>query len=97
MFVYRIQKYVGAYMTALRGADAIVFGGGIGENAAPIRARIVEGFAWLGVRLDDAANEATAGADARISVDGSAVEVWVIAVNEAVMLAREAYRFLTAG
>ncbi len=97
MFVYRIRKYIGAYTAALGGADAIVFGGGVGENAAPIRARVVGGFEWLGARLDDTANQATAGVDARISAADSAIEVWVIAVDEAVMLAREAYRYLTSG
>ena len=95
MFVYRIRKYLGAYLVALAGADAIIFGGGIGENSALIRARILTGLDWLNVRLDPAANQAAYGGAARISAGDSAIDVWVVAVDEAKMIALEAFRFLS--
>src|ERR1044072_482614 len=59
LFCYRVRKYVGAYLAAMGGADAIVFTGGIGENSAEVRARVCEGLGWMGVELDPALNEAT--------------------------------------
>lgn len=94
MFVYRIQKYIGAYLVALGGGDAITFGGGIGENATRVRSRIIAGLAWLGVGLDEKANAAATGIDARISNGVSSIDVWTIAVDESLILAREAARFL---
>src|ERR1043166_3033804 len=52
IFCYRVRKYVGAYLAAMGGADALVFTGGIGENSAEIRARVCEGLAWMGVEVD---------------------------------------------
>ena len=95
MFVYRVQKYIGAYLMVLGGADAIVFGGGVGENAPEIRRRIVGALGWLGVDLDATANAGAAGIDARLSAPASAIEVWAIAVDEGKMLAREAARVLS--
>ena len=54
VFCYRVKKYIGAYLAAMNGADAIVFAGGIGENAPAMRARICAGLDWLGIALDDA-------------------------------------------
>jgi acetate kinase len=88
VFCYRARKYVGAYLAVVGRPHAVVFTGGIGEHAAPVRARICEGLAWAGIALDPAANEAVAG-DARISGASGAVEVWVIATDEERMLARE--------
>ncbi|HVF41869.1 MAG TPA: acetate kinase, partial [Pyrinomonadaceae bacterium] len=59
IFCYRVRKYVGAYLAALGGADALVFTGGIGENSAEVRARVCEGLAWMGVELDAPLNEQT--------------------------------------
>ena len=53
VFCYRARKYVGAYMTGMGGADALIFTGGIGENSAPIRAQICNGLEWTGLRLDE--------------------------------------------
>src|SRR5207237_8171953 len=60
VFCYRARKYLGAYLAALEGADAVVFGGGIGEHAPAIRARICAGMEWAGLRLDSKRNEALA-------------------------------------
>lgn len=58
LFVYRIVCEIGSLAAAMGGVDALVFSGGIGEHAAPVRARISQGCAWLGAVLDDAANRA---------------------------------------
>jgi len=93
LFCYRARKYVGAYLAALGGADAICFAGGVGENAARIRAKVCEGLEFAGVRLDPAANEATAGGrEGRISAEGSQPEVWVIPTDEELLIARDTYR-----
>jgi acetate kinase len=73
IFCYRARKYVGAYLAAMGGADAICFAGGIGENAPTVRAQICEGLEWAGMRLDPAANEAAVGGrEGRVSAEGAA-------------------------
>jgi acetate kinase len=91
LFVYRIGREVGSLAAALGGIDALVFTGGIGENAASIRARVCRDAVWLGVKLDEAANE---GRGPRISTDGSRVAVWVIPTNEELMIAQHTRRVL---
>ncbi len=93
LFCYRARKTLGAYLTVLGGADAVLFGGGIGENAAPIRERILSGLEWCGLTLDRAANAAATG-EARISAPGSRIEAWVVPVDEAQTLAQEALAVL---
>jgi acetate kinase len=95
MFCYRVRKYIGAYLAALGRADAIVFGGGIGEHAAGVRAEICADLQTLGVELDKQRNTSAIGREARISADGSRVEVYVIPVDEALYMARVAARLLT--
>ncbi len=90
IFCYRARKYLGAYLAVLKGVDGIVFGGGIGENAPLVRARILADMEWCGVHLDDAANRDAAGREQRISREQSAVDVRVLPVDEAGELAREA-------
>ncbi|MCI0541349.1 MAG: acetate/propionate family kinase [Verrucomicrobiales bacterium] len=87
MFCYRAAKYVGAFLAALGGAQAIVFGGGIGENSPEVRARICERLAWFGLRLDAARNDATVGREARITDDAARLQAWVVAVDEAALMA----------
>jgi acetate kinase len=86
-FCHRVRRYLGAYLAVLHGADAILFGGGIGENAAPVRSQVCAGFDYAGLRLDERRNNASPVADARISANGSKMEAWVIAVREAVVIA----------
>lgn len=88
VFVYRVRKYIGAYLAALRGAQAVVFGGGIGENGSSIRARICDGMEWCGLRLDPERNEAVVGVEGRISADGAAVAAYVVRVDESALIAR---------
>jgi acetate kinase len=94
MFCYRVRKYIGAYLAILGGADAIVFGGGIGENAAEVRSRICAGMEWCGLRLDEDCNANAVGSEMRISADDAKVHAYVIPVDEAVMIARETARCL---
>jgi acetate kinase len=91
LFVYRIGRELGSLAVALGGLDALVFTGGIGENAAPIRARVCRDAAWLGLELDEAANEA---GGPRISTAGSRVTAWVVPTNEELMIAQHTRRLL---
>jgi acetate kinase len=85
LFVYRVQRELGSLAAALEGLDTLVFTGGIGENAAPIRARIADGAKWLGLELDPDAN---ARGERCISRPRSAVSAWVLPTNEEGMIAR---------
>src|SRR6185295_3783248 len=87
-FVHRIVKYSGAYAAVLGGVDAVLFGGGIGEHAAPIRARICAQLRWLGLVLDAKANARCVGREGVISARRSAIEVRVIRVREERSIAR---------
>jgi acetate kinase len=89
MFCYRVRKYIGAYLAVLGGADAVVFGGGIGENAAEVRSRICDGMEWCGLRLDEDRNTKAVGSEMRISADDAKIHAYVIQVDESVMIARE--------
>ena len=79
LFVYRIDRELGSLAAALGGLDALVFTGGIGENEAAIRARVVRDARWLGLDLDE---EANARGGPRISRAGSRVSAWVIPTDE---------------
>jgi acetate kinase len=93
IFCYRARKYVGAYLAAMNGADAIVFTGGIGENSPEIRAKICEGLSWLGVQVEPGRNAALmSGREGEISADGSRVGVFVIPTNEELLIARDTVR-----
>ncbi|MDP1635197.1 MAG: acetate/propionate family kinase [Gallionellaceae bacterium] len=96
LYCYRARKYLGAYLAVLGGADAILFGGGVGENAAAVRAAILDGLDWAGIRIDSAANTATSGHEGRISQADSRTEAWVIPVDESRILAQEALNALTS-
>jgi acetate kinase len=93
MFCYRVKKYIGAYMAAMNGTDAICFAGGIGENGPGIRKRILADLDFLGVEIDDARNAvAVRGKEMLISSDKSRVPVYVIPTNEELILARDTVR-----
>jgi acetate kinase len=84
-FVYAMTKVVGAYTSVLGGLDALVFTAGIGENSAPARAGLCRALGWLGVVLDETANQ---GNGPRISTPDSQVSVWVIPTDEELMIAQ---------
>jgi acetate kinase len=90
-FVYRAALETGALAAALEGIDALVFTGGIGEHAAPVRAMICEKLAWLGIALDPAAN---AGHAPRISTAASRVSVCIIPTDEEAVIAQHTHRLL---
>jgi acetate kinase len=93
LFVYRINRELGSLAAALGGLDALLFTGGIGENAASIRARICRDASWLGLELDEGAN---ASGGPCISRAGSRVSAWVIPTNEELMIALHTRRLLEA-
>lgn len=94
IFCYRVRKYIGGYLAAMGGADAICFAGGIGENAPAVRAMVCEDMEWAGVRLDPSANHACNGVEARISPEGARPEVWVIPTDEELLIARDTCRVM---
>jgi len=97
LFCYRARKVVGAYMAVLGGADAVVFGGGIGEHEPEVRRRVLDGMEWAGVAIDALRNAATTGGrEARIDADSSELAVWVVHVDEASVAARDVARVLAA-
>jgi len=94
LFLYRISRELGSLAAALGGLDAIVFTAGIGEHAAPIRERVGQAAAWLGVEFDSVAN-ATGGP--RLSTANSRVSAWVIPTNEELMIARHTQALVENG
>jgi len=93
LFVYRIGRELGSLAAALGGIDALVFTAGIGENSALIRRRACATAGWLGLELDETANEA---GGPRISSRESRVSAWVVRTNEELMIARHTRRLLSA-
>lgn len=89
VFVASIRQYLGAYLTVLGGADAIVFSGGIGENSRLVRSGVCRNMEWAGIILDDELNQ-TAKGEVKISSRDSKVEVWVVPTNEEIVVARQA-------
>jgi acetate kinase len=93
MFSQRIKKYIGAYIAAMNGVDAICFTGGIGENAVEIRQRVCEGLDWLGIDIDNKKNASTVGGkEGLISKKDAKVKVYVIPTNEELIMARDTCR-----
>jgi acetate kinase len=94
LFCYRLRKYIGSYLAALDGADALVFAGGIGENSPAIRERTLHGLDALGIALDPARNEAGRGTEAEISPAGARPRVYVVPTNEELLIARDTFRIV---
>lgn len=93
LFCYRARKYIGAYLAAMGGADAVVFTGGIGENAAEIRTRICRGLEWCGLQLDETGNQnLTGGREGLISTHDSRLKAFVIPTDEELLIARDSVR-----
>lgn len=87
MLAYQIKKFIGGYAAAMGGVDAIAFTGGIGENDKELRLAILEGLEYMGIKVDAGRNDTRS--EARISADGSQVDVWVIPTNEELLIARD--------
>src|SRR5204863_4284851 len=96
-YCYRVRKYIGAYVAAMGGLDAVIFTAGIGQGSAEVRALALQGLECMGVRLDSQRNRDARGFDevCRISTDDSAVTVLVVPTDEERMMAREALRTLS--
>ena len=93
IFCYRARKYIGAYLAAMNGADAVVFTGGIGENSAEVRASVCDGLQWMGLELDAERNAAhTNGLEGLISRDGARLAAYVIPTDEELLIARDTVR-----
>jgi acetate kinase len=92
VFAYRVRKYIGAYMAAMGGVDAIVFTAGIGEQSPLMRKLILSGLEELGIKLDDARNENPAAHGWVISSDDSKVKVLVVPTDEELVIAEETLR-----
>jgi len=95
VFTYQVRKTIGAYAAAMGGLDAIAFTGGIGENSARLRAECLRGLDFLGIALENAANETGAG-DRTVSAAASRVKVIALATNEELIVARRAWRALSS-
>jgi acetate kinase len=94
VFIDRIQKYVGSYMVAMDGVDAMVFTAGIGENHAPTRSAVCEKLSFLGVTIDSKKNTSIIVKEKIITTDDSRVKVLVVPTNEELMIARETYKLV---
>ncbi len=94
VFVYRIQKYIGAYIAAMNGVDVIVFTAGIGENCPYLRKRILENFEYLGLKIDETRNKRN---DVIFSAADSGVYATVIPTNEELAIALDTYEVVTKG
>ena len=92
VYAYRIRKYVGAYAAAMGGLDAVAFTAGVGENDPEVRRRALAGLGFLGIELDDRANQE---GGPRISSAASRVEVWVVPTDEELAIALDTERVLT--
>ena len=95
VFVHAIRHYLGAYLTVLAGADAIVFTGGIGENSCRIREAVCRDMEWAGLSIDANINAAVSG-ETKISTDDSTVQAWVLPTNEEIVVARLAAEVIAA-
>jgi acetate kinase len=94
VFAYQVRKTIGAYATAMGGVDAVAFTGGIGENSPELRAVCCAGLEFLGIRLDSAANDTSAG-DRLVSEKNALVAVLALSTNEELIVARRAHALLT--
>ncbi|MBQ3076445.1 MAG: acetate kinase [Clostridia bacterium] len=86
MFAYQVKKYIGSYAAAMGGVDAVVFTAGVGENSVSMRAQIVEGLEFMGIKIDAEKNN-TRGKEVDVSADDATVRTLVIPTNEELMIA----------
>ncbi|MDE5991514.1 MAG: acetate kinase, partial [Oscillospiraceae bacterium] len=89
MLVYEIKKYIGSYAAAMNGVDAVLFTGGIGENASEVREGVCADMDFFGIKIDNELNKTVHGELKKISTADSKVEVWVVPTNEELLIARD--------
>src|ERR1700758_4870077 len=94
VFCYRARKYIGAYLAAMGGADAVVFTGGIGENSPEVRARICSEMEWAGLLIDAAKNQETVGREGLISTEDSKLLAYAVPTDEELLIARDTVRVI---
>jgi len=94
IFCYRARKYIGEYLAAMGGADAVVFTGGIGENSPDIRARICQNLEWAGLKIDSVRNHEMVGREGLISTDDSRLLAYAIPTDEELLIARDTVRVI---
>lgn len=93
IFCYRARKYIGSYLAAMGGADAVIFTGGIGENSFEVRANICRNLEWMGLEIDETSNAAqTGGKEGLISKINSRLAAYVIPTDEELLIARDTIR-----
>jgi acetate kinase len=89
MQAYSVKKYIGAYLAALNGADALIFTAGIGENSPDFRQAVCENMSALGLKLDAVKNQEHSGAERLISAQSSKIKIYVVPTNEEFIIARD--------
>lgn len=89
MLQYQIKKYIGSYAAAMNGLDAVLFTGGIGENAWEVREGVCKDMEFFGIKIDTEKNKSTRGELIKISTPDSKVEVWIVPTNEELLIARD--------
>ena len=89
MLIYEIKKYIGSYAAAMNGLDAVLFTGGIGENAAEVRQGVCDDMDFFGIKIDNELNKTVHGTLTKLSTPDSKVEVWVVPTNEELLIARD--------
>jgi acetate kinase len=98
MLKHQLKKFIGGYAAIMNGLDAVVFTAGIGENSSLLRARVCADMEYLGIEIDEAANEKAfrLSSSAKISKDGSKVDVYVIPTNEELVIAQDTAAIVSA-
>lgn len=92
-FCHRVRKYIGAYLAVLGGADAIIFGGGISENAPALCARLCADMEWCGLEVKNRANTLVSSSELCLSTSSSKIAVYIIPVNEELLIAKDVMSF----
>ena len=95
MFIYKIKGYIGNYAAQLGGVDAICFTGGIGENAAGIRAGVLEGLEFMGIKINKEVNAVRKKGIVDLTAEDSTTKIFKIPTNEELAIARDTYEIVT--
>lgn len=97
VFCYRLKKYIGAYIAAMGGTDAIVFTGGIGENSALIRKETLKDLQFFGINVDQKKNKSKSGGEREIHSNSSKIKIFIIPTNEELVIARDTMKIVNQG
>ncbi len=95
MLCYDIKKYIGSYAAVMNGIDAVIFTGGIGENAAEVREIVCKDMEFFGIKLNNELNASIRGKLQKVSADDSKVQVWVVPTNEELLIARDTLELIS--